>query len=78
MSSRAMRRLQEAQGLGGLGLPTPEVDDEGEDDVVPQRTFGAPRNAFSLVNKILFVRYLNFFYKILRFRSIPNEVFFAK
>ena len=60
MSSRAMRRLQEAQGLGGLGLPTPEVDDEGEDDVVPQRTFGAPRNAFSLVNKILYVRYFSF------------------
>ena len=50
MSSRAIRRLQEAQGLGGLGLPTPEVDDEGEeDDNSPHRSSNVSRNAFSLV-----------------------------
>ena len=49
MSSRAIRRLQEAQGLGKLGLPTPEVDDEGEEeDITPQRT----SNAFSLVTTL--------------------------
>jgi len=36
--------------LGGLGLPTPEVDDEGEeDDNSPHRSSNVSRNAFSLL-----------------------------